>query len=84
MVLTILFLCLFGAAIFLFGHDDTDENLYTGDGILGLPIAAMTQADISSPYGSRPSPGGVGSTNHQGIDIAFPLAPMCWPVNQEQ
>lgn len=73
MVLTILFLCLFGAAIFLFGHDDTDENLYTGEGILGLPIAGMTQADISSPYGSRPSPGGVGSTNHQGIDIAFPL-----------
>lgn len=72
-VLVILFLCLFGAALFLFDNENADENPYTGDGILGLPIAGMTQADISSHYGSRPSPGGIGSTYHQGIDIAFPL-----------
>ena len=72
-VMVILFLCLFGAALFLFDNENADENPYTGDGILGLPIAGMTQADISSHYGSRPSPGGIGSTYHQGIDIAFPL-----------
>lgn len=27
---------------------------------------------ISSPFGSRSSPGGIGSTNHKGIDIAVP------------
>ena len=28
---------------------------------------------ISSGFGSRSSPGGIGSTNHQGIDLAAPL-----------
>lgn len=48
------------------------EIIYNGPGKLGLPIEGMTQANISSHFGGRASPGGIGSTNHQGVDIAFP------------
>ena len=41
-------------------------------GKLGLPIKGMTRANMSSHFGPRSSPGGIGSTNHQGLDIAFP------------
>lgn len=44
----------------------------TGPGKLGLPIKGMTKSNISSYYGPRSSPGGIGSSNHKGIDIAFP------------
>jgi len=48
------------------------DIIYNGPGKLGLPIEGMTQANISSHFGGRASPGGIGSTNHQGVDIAFP------------
>lgn len=48
------------------------DIIYNGPGKLGLPIEGMTQANISSHFGGRTSPGGIGSTNHQGVDIAFP------------
>ena len=44
----------------------------TGAGKLGLPIQNMKKGNITSPFGHRSSPGGIGSTNHMGIDIAFP------------
>lgn len=47
------------------------DVIYNGPGKLGLPIEGMTQANISSHFGGRASPGGIGSTNHQGVDIAF-------------
>lgn len=45
---------------------------YNGSGKLGLPIKGMTKGNITSHFGPRSSPGGIGSTNHQGLDIAFP------------
>lgn len=47
------------------------DIIYNGNGKLGLPIKGMTSAHISSHYGVRPYPG-VGTTYHEGIDIAFP------------
>lgn len=44
----------------------------TGSGKLGLPIQNMKKSNISSPFGHRKSPGGIGSKYHKGIDIAFP------------
>ena len=44
----------------------------TGAGKLGLPIQNMKKGNITSPFGHRSSPGGIGSTNHKGLDIAFP------------
>lgn len=44
----------------------------TGPGKLGLPIQNMKKSNISSPFGQRKSPGGIGSKYHKGIDIAFP------------
>lgn len=46
--------------------------LFFSGGMLGLPIEGMTQGDITSYFGNRASPGGIGSTNHKGIDIGFP------------
>ena len=48
------------------------DVIFTGPGKLGLPIKGMTKNNISSHFGPRSSPGGIGSTNHQGLDIAFP------------
>ena len=48
------------------------DVVFTGPGRLGLPIKGMTKNNISSHFGSRSSPGGIGSSNHQGLDIAFP------------
>ncbi len=48
------------------------DIMNTGTGKLGLPIQGMKSSNISSHFGSRSSPGGIGSTNHQGLDIAFP------------
>ncbi len=42
---------------------------YTG-GALQWPVS--TGGSISSYFGHRESPGGIGSTNHQGLDIACP------------
>lgn len=50
----------------------SDEVLILGDGTLGLPIQGMTQSHITSRFGNRESPGGIGSTNHKGLDIGFP------------
>ena len=44
----------------------------TGPGKLGLPIQNMKKSNISSPFGHRRSPGGIGSKYHKGLDIAFP------------
>lgn len=44
----------------------------TGPGKLALPLKGMSQANISSHFGPRSSPGGFGSTYHEGLDIAFP------------
>ena len=44
----------------------------TGAGKLGLPIQNMKKSNISSPFGHRKSPGGIGSKYHKGLDIAFP------------
>lgn len=44
----------------------------TGPGKLGLPIQNMKKSNISSSFGHRKSPGGIGSKYHKGIDIAFP------------
>lgn len=44
----------------------------TGPGKLGLPIQNMKKSNISSPFGHRKSPGGIGSKYHKGLDIAFP------------
>lgn len=41
-------------------------------GVLGLPIEGMTKANITSSFGGRSSPGGIGSTNHKGTDFGFP------------
>jgi len=48
------------------------DILYTGPGILGLPIEGMTQAHITSRFGLREAPGGIYSTNHKGLDIGYP------------
>ncbi|MDO4486381.1 MAG: lysozyme family protein [Bacillota bacterium] len=45
----------------------------TGPGKLGLPIKGMKRGNISSHFGPRSSPGGFGSSYHQGLDIAFPM-----------
>ena len=46
--------------------------VFYSPGVLGLPIEGMTRADITSPFGNRASPGGIGSTNHRGTDFGFP------------
>ena len=35
-------------------------------------MVPCTYRQFSSPFGQRESPGGVGSTNHQGVDLAGP------------
>lgn len=42
----------------------------TSNAALGGYIWPVGSHKISSPFGSRSSPGGVGSTNHKGVDIA--------------
>ena len=49
------------------------DVINTGPGKLGLPIKGMKRGNISSHFGLRSSPGGIGSTYHQGLDIAFPM-----------
>lgn len=49
------------------------DILYTGPGILGLPIEGMKQGNITSRFGLRDAPGGVYSTNHKGLDIGYPI-----------
>ncbi len=45
--------------------------MFYSKGVLGLPIEGMTRANITSPFGNRASPGGIGSTNHKGTDFGF-------------
>ena len=42
------------------------------NGRLSWPLAGYGAESITSPYGRRVSPGGVGSTYHRGIDIGAP------------
>ena len=56
---------------YLYGNYSYDV-INTGQGKLRLPIKGMKRGNISSHFGSRSSPGGIGSSNHQGLDIAFP------------
>ena len=52
------------------GAAPTDVNIvYTG-GTLQWPVS--TGGTISSYFGPRKSPGGIGSTNHKGLDIGCP------------
>lgn len=54
-------------------YGDYSYNVeFNGKGKLGLPIKNMTKDNISSHFGPRPSPGGIGSKYHEGLDIAFP------------
>lgn len=53
--------------------DYSYDVIFNGNGKLGLPIKGMTKNNISSHFGPRPSPGGIGSKYHQGLDIAFPM-----------
>lgn len=62
---------------------------YQGSGVAS-PTGSNTQnlrgwgGRITSGYGNRPSPGGIGSTNHQGIDLAGKVgAPLDTPVAGE-
>lgn len=79
-VVVIVICCLFGAAFYSIGDEEAgfDPNAdnifitYTGPGLLGLPIEGMTQEDITSRFGHRSSPGGIGTTDHKGLDIGYP------------
>lgn len=43
------------------------------------PVIGATR--VSSPFGNRTSPGGIGSTNHKGLDIAAPRgSPVVAPI----
>lgn len=53
--------------------DYSYDVIFNGNGKLGLPIKGMTTNNISSHFGPRSSPGGIGSRYHQGLDIAFPM-----------
>lgn len=53
--------------------DYSYDVIFNGNGKLGLPIKGMTKNNISSHFGPRASPGGIGSKYHQGLDIAFPM-----------
>lgn len=53
--------------------DYSYDVVFNGNGKLGLPIKEMTKNNISSHFGPRSSPGGIGSKYHQGLDIAFPM-----------
>ena len=53
--------------------DYSYDIVFTGTGKLGLPIEGMTQQNITSHFGPRSSPGGIGSRYHEGIDIGFPI-----------
>lgn len=53
--------------------DYSYDIVFTGTGKPGLLIEGMTQSNISSHFRPRSSPGGIGSRNHQGTDITFPM-----------
>lgn len=79
-VIVVVVCCLFGAAFYSIGDeeagfDPSNENIFimdTGPGILALPIEGMTKDNITSRFGHRESPGGIGTTNHLGLDIGMP------------
>ena len=48
------------------------ENFTVRDGTLSWPLANYGPDHITSRFGRRSSPGGIGSTYHQGIDIGAP------------
>lgn len=52
--------------------EEFSDYLAEHGGLFGLPISGMTRVHISSPFGRRESPDGIGSVKHKGIDIAFP------------
>lgn len=79
-VIVVVVCCLFGAAFYSIGDEEAGfdpsmENIFimdTGPGRLALPIEGMTVNHITSDFGHRESPGGIGTTDHQGLDIGFP------------
>lgn len=79
-VIVVIVCCLFGAAFYSIGDEEAGfdpsmENIFimdTGPGILALPIEGMTEDNITSRFGHRESPGGIGTTNHLGLDIGMP------------
>jgi len=52
--------------------EEFSEYLAEHGGLFELPVRGMTRAHVSSPFGRRESPDGIGSVKHKGIDIAFP------------
>lgn len=62
----------------------TYDVVNTGPGKLGLPIKGMKRGNITSHFGARSSPGGIGSTNHQGLDIGFPTGTHVLALKREQ
>lgn len=84
-LIVVMFFSVIGASIYMlapetdgneefieFMDEEFSEYLAEHGGLFGLPISGMTKAHVSSPYGKRESPDGIGSVNHKGIDIAFP------------
>lgn len=62
----------------------TYDVVNTGPGKLGLPIKGMKRGNITSHFGARSSLGGIGSTNHQGLDIGFPTGTHVLALKREQ
>lgn len=45
-------------------------------------FGAMVKREVSSGFGPRSSPGGIGSTNHQGIDIPLDVGTQVYAVSR--
>lgn len=62
--------------VILFGGAETklmpDDALALCQEVFSWPLADYGPESVLSGFGPRKSPGGIGSTNHQGIDIAAP------------
>lgn len=48
------------------------DVLLTTQGQFVWPLSGYGADAITSPFGNRSSPGGIGSTNHKGVDVAAP------------
>ena len=75
-------LCLFAMPMLfltlLFGDDSGAAETLPDDLLLSIqgdflwPLRDYGTHAITSPFGYRSSPGGIGSTNHKGVDVAAP------------